>query len=164
DDVVDAKRGNDVILLGAGDDVAIWDPGDGSDTIEGQEGDDRLEFHASNASERVDLSANGARVRLTRDVAAITMDLDGVEEGDLSTVGGTDVVTVNDLAGTDLARVNVDLAGTAGGGAGDGQTDTIVLPGTAGGDTVSVSATNGVLEVDGLAATVRVEHGDPGLD
>ena len=77
--------------------------------IEGQDGDDRLEFHGANVNEHLDLSANGSRVRLTRDVANIVMDLNGVEEVDLPTRGGADVVTVNDLTGTDLVRANVDL-------------------------------------------------------
>jgi hypothetical protein len=30
-------RGNDLALLGAGDDVFVWNPGDGSDIVEGQD-------------------------------------------------------------------------------------------------------------------------------
>ena len=56
-----------------------WDPGDGSDTVEGQGGNDALDFNGSNIGENIDVSANGSRVRLTRNVAAITMDLDGIE-------------------------------------------------------------------------------------
>jgi hemolysin type calcium-binding protein len=164
DDFVDGRRGNDTVLLGVGDDVAVWDPGNGSDTIEGQDGDDRLEFHGANVNEHLDLSANGNRVRLTRDVASIVMDLNGVEEVDLSVRGGTDVVTVNDLTGTDLVRANVDLEGTPGSGVGDGQADTIVLPGTPGADVVTVSGTDGAVEADGLFTTVRAVHGDATLD
>src|SRR5215216_5550601 len=43
-DFIDGNQGNDTILLGAGDDVAQWDPGDGSDTVDGQDGSDRLLF------------------------------------------------------------------------------------------------------------------------
>ena len=35
-------RGNDVALLGAGNDTFVWNPGDGSDTVEGQAGNDTL--------------------------------------------------------------------------------------------------------------------------
>ena len=36
-------------------------------------------FNGANISERMDVSANGQRVRFVRDVANITMDLDNVE-------------------------------------------------------------------------------------
>ena len=65
----------------------MWNPGDGSDTVEGQAGFDTLLFNGSNASENIDISANGQRVRFFRDVANITMDLDGVEGIDFNAVG-----------------------------------------------------------------------------
>src|SRR3954468_7428251 len=87
-DFIDGNQGSDTVFLGAGDDVAQWDPGDGSDTIEGQDGTDTLLFNGSNIAEQIDISANGGRVRLTRDVANITMDLNGVEKINLNTLGG----------------------------------------------------------------------------
>src|SRR5690349_12747270 len=102
DDFADGNIGADQAQLGNGDDRFQWDPGDGSDVVDGQGGNDVLDFHGSNASEHIDLSPNGSRARLTRDVAAITMDLDGTERIALSTLGGTDTVTVNDLAGTSV--------------------------------------------------------------
>jgi hypothetical protein len=59
-----------VALLGAGSDSFTWDPGDGSDTVEGLGGKDVLNFIGSNANESVDVSANGSRVRLFRNVGA----------------------------------------------------------------------------------------------
>ena len=46
-------------------------------------GNDTMLFNGSNIAEKIDLSANGNRLRLTRDVGGITMDLDGVETGRL---------------------------------------------------------------------------------
>src|SRR5262249_6837834 len=130
-DTVIGGRGGDVILLGAGDDVAIWDPGDGSDTIEGQDGkNDGLALPASNVGDRIDIALNERRVRLSRDIGAITMDLNGVEQVDVSALGGMDHVTVNDLGGTDVKGVTVDLAGVLGTGDGDGQFDSVVVNGT----------------------------------
>src|SRR5204863_332834 len=74
-DIINGGRGNDVAFMGAGDDTFVWNPGDGSDTVEGQDGVDTLQFNGSNIGEKIDLSANGARLRFTRDVAAITMDV-----------------------------------------------------------------------------------------
>ena len=49
-------------------------------------------------------------MRFTRDVANITMDLNDVETIDFNARGGADTITVNDLAGTDVTEVNLDLA------------------------------------------------------
>ena len=81
-DTVTGGRGNDVAFLGNGDDTFVWNPGDNSDVVEGQAGTDTLDFHGSNANEKIDLSANGNRLRLTRDVAAIVMDTNAVEHVD----------------------------------------------------------------------------------
>ena len=101
DDLADGNIGADTALLGAGDDRFQWDPGDGSDTVEGQGGSNALSFNGSNIGENIDVSANGSRVRLTRDVAAITMDFDNIQRLDVRALGGSDAVTVNDLTGTD---------------------------------------------------------------
>ena len=114
----DGNGGNDVALLGSGDDTFVWDPGDGSDTVEGQDGSDTMLFNGANASERIDVSANGERLRFFRDVANITMDTDDVETVDFRALGGADTVTVNDLTGTDVQLVKTDLAATLGGAAG----------------------------------------------
>ena len=83
-DFVDGNHGADTALLGTGNDTSSGIPGDGSDTVEGQGGNDALDFNGSNIGENIDVSANGSRVRLTRNVAAITMDLDGVERSNFS--------------------------------------------------------------------------------
>jgi hypothetical protein len=88
----------------------------GSDTIEGQAGVDHLIFNGAVIAEKIDISANGGRVRFTRDVANITMDLNGVEEITFNAFGGVDTITVNDLTGTDLTTVGIDLANPPGSG------------------------------------------------
>ena len=87
-DFVDGNQGNDVGLLGAGDDTFQWDPGDGSDVVEGQDGTDTMAFNGSNANERMEVSANGGRVRFTRDVGNIVMDLNDVETIDAKALAG----------------------------------------------------------------------------
>src|SRR5262245_48424275 len=137
-DFVDGNQGNDTALLGAGDDVFQWDPGDGSDVVEGQADTDTLLFNGNGANEIFEASANGGRVRFTRNVGNIVMDADDVEHIDLNTGAGTDAVVVNDLSGTDVTQVNVDLAGTIGGTAGDGLVDTVTVNGTVGVDNITV--------------------------
>ena len=125
-DSIDGKGGTDVSDLGPGDDSFVWDPGDGSDTIEGGGGTDTMVFDGAAASETVDLSANGHRLRFFRSPGNVTMDTHGVEQVAFNALGGADSVTVNDLAGTGVTNVGVDLAGTLGGTTGDGQTDRVV--------------------------------------
>ena len=43
------------------------------------------------------------------------MDLNNVEHIQFNALGGADKITVNDLAGTDVTQVDIDLAGTPGG-------------------------------------------------
>ena len=116
-----AERGNDVAFLGNGNDTFIWNPGDGSDVVEGQAGTDTLVFNGANVNENIDISANGQRVRLSRDVGNVVMDLNGVEQIQLNALGGADTITVNDLTGTDAKQVAIDLSAVPGSGQGDGQ-------------------------------------------
>ena len=46
------------------------------------------------------------------------MDLNGVEGIDFNALGGADTITVNDLTGTDLTQLNLDLASPPGSGVG----------------------------------------------
>ena len=163
-DSIDGNGGNDVGLLGNGDDTFVWDPGDGSDIVEGQNGIDTMLFNGANGAEQVDLSANGERLRFFRTQGTITMDTDGVETVDFNALGGADLVTVNDLSGTDVSNVNVDLAGALGGATGDGAADRVVLNATNGNHTIRVSGDAGAAKVSGLAATVNVLHPEAAND
>jgi Ca2+-binding RTX toxin-like protein len=161
-DFVDGNQGNDLAILGAGDDTFQWDPGDGSDVVEGQDGTDRMLFNGANVNEKMEASANGHRVRFTRDVGNIVMDLNDVEAIDVEALGGADSLAVDDLSGTGVTDVNADLAATGGGD--DGQPDNVVVNGTNGDDVASVSGSGGNLDVSGLSAHVSVSGGAPGSD
>ncbi len=160
-DTIDGNGGNDLALLGAGDDTFVWDPGDGSDTIEGQDGTDTMVFNGADVPERVALSANGNRLTFLRDPGRVTMDTAGVERVDFNALGGADVVTVDDLSGTDVSDVNLDLAGTLGGANGDGQADSVTVDGTNADDTINVSGDASGVAVSGLAAQVAIQHQEP---
>ena len=163
-DLINGGRGNDIARMGAGDDTFVWNPGDGSDTVEGQGGTDTLLFNGSNVSENIDLSANGTRARLTRDVANITMDLNGVEHVDFNALGGADHITVNDLTGTGISQVNLDLASPPGSGIGDGQPDNVIVNGTSGADTVTVGGDASETTVTGLSAQVNITGAEAAND
>jgi Ca2+-binding RTX toxin-like protein len=159
-DALDGDRGNDVGLMGAGDDTFTWDPGDGSDTVEGQAGADTLRFNGAAVAEKFDVSANGQRVRFTRDVGNITIDLDDVENVTTNALGGADTITVNDLSGTDVTAVDVDLAGVLGGQGGDGQVDRVIANATNGPDAITVAGADGAVDVTGLPAAIGITNAE----
>jgi hypothetical protein len=162
DDTIDGGKGNDTAHLGEGNDTFIWDPGEGSDVIEGGPGRDTLLFNGADVNENVTMSANGGRLTFFRDVGNVTMDTDGVETVDFNALRGADNVTVNDLTGTDVTETNLDLAGTLGGGVGDGSADNVVVNGTNGDDTIDIAGNGSGADVTGLATAVSVEHADRG--
>src|SRR5262249_5300019 len=133
---VDGGAGNDTITGGGGDDLLFGgggneliiggrgkhqgprggggatpdlDPGDGNDIVEGQAGTDTMQFNGANIAEKIDITANGSRLRFTRDVANITMDTNEVERVNFAALGGVDKVTVGDLSDTGVREVNIDL-------------------------------------------------------
>jgi Ca2+-binding RTX toxin-like protein len=163
-DFVDGNQGNDIALLGSENDTFQWDPGDGSDVVEGQDGSDSLIFNGSNINENFDASPNGGRVRFTRNVGSITMDLNDVESLVVNALGGADTFTVNDLSGTDLINITTDLALPAGSGTGDGAADNLIVNATSGDDVVVIAGSGSNLQVVGLAMSLSVIGAEPAND
>ena len=153
-DFFNGGDGDDLALMGAGDDTFVWNPGDDNDTLEGQAGSDTMLFNGANIAESIDIAANGGRVRFFRNVANVTMDLDDVENITFNALGGADLVVVNDLSGTDVTDVNLNLAAT--GGAGDGAADSVVVKGTSGDDVAVVFGDASGTSVLGLSARVNI--------
>jgi Ca2+-binding RTX toxin-like protein len=156
-DTLAGFKGDDLAQMGAGDDRFDWDPGDGSDTVEGGDGIDTMGFIGANIAEKIDVSANGDHVRFSRDIGNVTMDTHGVEQIDFEALAGADLVTVNDLTGTDLFKLQLDLDGAAPGG-GDGEPDRVVLNGTNGDDAIRVFGDAQGVNVKGLAPSVEILH------
>src|SRR4029079_16844543 len=161
-DVINGGRGNDTLVGGTGDDTFVWNPGDGSDIVEGQSGADTLQFNGANIAEKIDITANGTRVRFARDVANIVMDVNGVETINFTARGGLDTITVGDLKGPRVTQVNLDLSGTPGTGTGDGATDHVTATGTAGNDQIQVVANGSSVSVLGLAAQIAITGAEGG--
>jgi len=138
-------------------------PGGGGDVVEGQDGFDTMQFNGANVNEQMDLSANGQRLRFFRDVGNVTMDVNGTEQVNVAALGGADSITVNNLAGTNVSTVNIDLAATPRGSSGDGQSDRVVVAGTnsadvigASGDAVVTTVNTGATALAGVSATAMV--------
>jgi Ca2+-binding RTX toxin-like protein len=157
-DTAFGRQGTDRAFLGGGNDRFIWNLGDGNDTIDGQSGMDTLDFFASNVSEVVDISASGHDWLLFRNVAAIVQTTKSVETLSLHAFGGTDTITINDLSGTGLSKITIDLEATIGGG--DGQQDTINLNGRAGADTVTIASSGNLITISGFPSTTRIGGSD----
>ena len=151
-DTVTGGQGPDTALMAGGDDTFIWNPGDGSDIVEGQAGTDTMVFNGANLAERIDLAANGSRLRLSRDVGTIVMDTNEVEHVQVNALGGPDTITVNDLTGTGVSRVAIDLSGMPGNGQGDAAADSVIV----GGDQISVADRGTSVVVNGLTVQVTI--------
>jgi Ca2+-binding RTX toxin-like protein len=152
DDLINGGDGNDVAFMGAGDDTFVWNPGDDNDTLEGQAGFDRMVFNGANVGENINIAANGGRVLFFRDVANVTMDLNDVEGIDFNALGGADTIVVNDLSGTDVTEINLNLteaANVAG-------ADSVIVQGTNGDDVALVVGDANGTSVLGLAAQVNI--------
>ncbi|MGZ4729189.1 MAG: hypothetical protein ACXWB2_15845 [Acidimicrobiales bacterium] len=153
DDLVAGGIGHDTAFLGAGQDTFVWNPGEGSDFVSGDSGTDTLVFNGAPGAEQMSLSANGSRAVFLRDVGGVRMDLAAVEGLELRALGGADTVTVNDLSGTDVRQADIDLSAQ---GAGDAQTDQVIVNGTEQDDHVTVDASGQQVEVAGLRAVTDI--------
>ena len=162
DDLVNGGDGNDLALLGDGDDTFVWNPGDDNDTLEGQAGFDTMIFNGANVAENIDISANGERVRFFRNIASVTMDLDDVENINFNALGGADTVVINDLAGTDVVEVNINLAAVN--GLGDAQPDTVIVQGTNSDDVILAIGDASGTSVFGLTAIVNITGAEAAND
>jgi Ca2+-binding RTX toxin-like protein len=161
-DTLTGGQGKDQMLGGEDDDQFVWNPGDASDVVEGQGGKDTLQFFGANIAELIDLSTNGTRLKLVRNIGTVEMDCAGLETVVVRPSGGTDQIVVNDLQGTEVAHVMVDLSTLN--GTGDLVGDTVVVNGSETNDVIMVhGSTNGV-DVAGLTATVTIVGIEPAID
>jgi hypothetical protein len=89
------------------------------------------------------------------------MDVNEVETVVFNAFGGTDAVTVNDLTGTGVTAVLLNLeAAPIGSGVGDGEADRITVTGTGGDDDIDVTGSAGFVNVFGLSADVQIFHAE----
>jgi hypothetical protein len=94
--------------------------------IDGGAGNDTLQVTGANISETIGVTANGSRLRFTRDVGSVVVEAAAVERLTFAAMGGSDTISFGDLNQTAVRQVALDLAGPAS-AAGDGQPDTISI-------------------------------------
>src|SRR5262249_682033 len=97
-----------------------------------------------------------------RDIGNVTMDLTSIEQITFNALGGADNITVNDLTGTGVTGVLLDLGATIGGTQGDGANDVVTIDGTNGADQISLAATGTTVTVSGLSETVTIANAEAG--
>jgi hypothetical protein len=159
-DDVAGRGGDDRAYLGADFDRFTWNPGDGSDVVDGGPSRDSISFNgADTAAETVSLSADGRRLRITRDVDSTVTDLGSIEEVNTVPRGGADTLRIGDLSRTPVELVHANMA--AGGSTGDGALDTVEVTGTPRADSIAVSGAGGAVDVAGLSALVELTLLDP---
>jgi hypothetical protein len=157
DDTITGGKGNDTAFLGNGNDTFIWNPGDGNDIVEGGAGFDTLDFRGADrpAGETFSIDPNGSGARFNRPNG--TIDLTDVERIQFEAQGQhPDNITINDLTGTDVKQVAIDLGGGATGGS-DGQVDKVFIIATHG-QAITVADNNGLVTVSGLTNTLTISN------
>lgn len=164
DDQVTGGADADVAFGGKGLDTFNWAPGDGNDILEGGIGTDFLHMDGSGADERFDVSPVGGRIRVTRDVGNVNLDLNDLERLDIAPLGGADTMHVADLSGTDTDHVSFMLPLSRGTFAGDGARDRVLVDGTNGTDAIHAKAGGPTVRVEGLATIVETIGAEAALD
>lgn len=162
DDIVAGGKGSDIAALGSGDDTFGWAPADGSDIVFGQAGFDRLVFDGDGADETFVFTTAGGEARLDRDVGDVTMRLASIERIDLFAGGGSDAVAIDDMTGSGVQEVRIDLSGSKGSGIGDGALDRVTLTDRGGDSFVTLSGAGSTLSVLGLPTFVELQAVDTG--
>jgi len=156
--------GNDTLFGGNGNDTFIWNPGDGNDVFDGGRGFDTLDFKGAAKSETITISGNGSggatflRTGGTIDLTSVErIQFEATNQGQFA-----DNITINDLTGTDVKQVAIDLGGGATGG-GDGQVDKVFINATHG-QAITVADNNGQVTVSGLTNTLTISNFEANLD
>ena len=182
DDTVVGGKGTDTAFLGAGNDTFIWNNGDGSDVVEGQAGFDTLVFNGNDnpiVTEDISISANdrpGHAIPRARQHPYESQQCRAYRAQDA--LGGADNITINDLSGTDVKEVAIDLGVGADNITIDAQTGTdlkqfaIDLGADDQADTVKITTNgqftvtdvNGVVTVSDRTSTVTIANFDEDTD
>jgi hypothetical protein len=148
----------DTLTGGPAEETFRWDPGDGNDVFRGGLGTDNVAFSGSEANEQIAVAAAPAgHALVTRDIDAVTLDLDDVEAASVAPGAGSDTVSVGDMPGAELTQVGVNFGGA------DGQTDTAIATATNNPETINVIPTATGASV-ALAPTTSVSGAELGRD
>jgi hypothetical protein len=102
----------------------------------------------------VSLSADGRRLRVTRDLDSAVADLGGIEELNTSLRAGADTLGIGDLSRTPMELMHANLG--AGFATGDDALDAIEVDGTPRADSIAVTGVGRAVDVSGLSALIEL--------
>jgi len=157
----DTVRGSvaaDNLAGGDNNDLLLWNHGDGSDFIIGGADFDTLRLTGAAVGEQILLGSIGGQTQLIHGPDGATLTLQTMERIQLATLGGADLVFVQNLATTGIAEVAIDLAATVGGKTADTKSDAVAFSGTTGGDNIFLQMVGSKVTVNGLAVAASVDH------
>ncbi len=161
-DTVVGGKGTDTAFLGAGNDTFIWNPGDGNDVVDGGRGFDTLVFNGKTTGETFSIDPNGSGATFNRPNG--TIDLTSVERIQFEAQGKTpNTITINDLTGTGVQQVAIDLGSGGPDDTVNGVPDTVNINATHG-QAITVTDNNGVVTVSGLTNTLTISNFETNLD
>ena len=119
--VVRGGDGSDTFLGGTAEETFVWNPGDDNDTVDGGPGEDTLVFNGAIIAETITVTADGTGFDLSRNIAAVQMEVENTEVLELTTFGGADIVNTTALVATtqiiadpvdvDADTITLDAAG-----------------------------------------------------
>jgi hypothetical protein len=135
-DQFEAGTGSSQMFGDNGNDVFTWHAGDGPITLDGQAGTNILEVDGSGNADSF-TGGTGAGGHLSIQANGTAIDAASIAELNLETGGGADTATFNDLSGTSLQAVAVNLFSEA--STPDGALDTFTLNGASGPKTVNIN-------------------------
>ncbi|MDP9188241.1 MAG: hypothetical protein M3O25_03215 [Actinomycetota bacterium] len=157
-DTLNGLRGDDVSFAGGGDDVMVWSAGDGNDVLEGQDGRDVAAVSGTGAAEGYDIVPNGGRIRVLRELDGSELDGNDIEQIELDARRGADSIAVDELDGTGLEHLQLDLGGQLGTRAPDGSADRVTVAGAGGADRLALTGGSGLADLDGLEHTLGLSR------
>jgi hypothetical protein len=137
--------------------VANLEPDRDRFTLNGAGGVDTLHLSGTGGVDPIGIEPNGGLLHTA--VGGAQLDSDDIEILRVNALGGSDVATLRDLAGTDVSQVTLDL-GSAAGGPADGTVDVVNVNGGDGGDNLAVSGGASGIAVSGLTALTSIEAPD----
>ena len=148
--------GADKVSGKGGPDTFFWKASDGNDTINGQGDSDTVSFTGTPTNNSFALRASSGSLRA--DVGFEAVVAQAVEGANVSPLDGLDSVDVNDLTGTGVSAVNIDLGVT---GVADAVADTVTVDATGGSDAVSIAASSGQVVASGLPVNLAISGASP---
>jgi hypothetical protein len=118
-------------------------------TLDGAGGADTMTFLGDVGVENYTFNNVVGHVQMVRDLDAIDVEMTSVERAEVSLLGGADGVVLNNLGGTDLLDLVLDLGA-------DAAQDFVRVEGSTAGDNLRVAATAGNVIVEGLSHTTTL--------